>query len=189
MGRAKFQVLIIPFRIPENGMPEFAVTKRFDMHVWQFLSGGGESDETPMQAAKREANEEGGIPYDLKIIRLDSTASIPAINFEDYEEWGNDVYVVPEYSFGVEMKGKDLTLSIEHTEIQWAHNKRSHLTDIPLVLQSSKWYRLFWQVVFPIWRATRFGSSMRFVRNPAPLGVKGIVGSESIHQPNHLLWG
>ena len=125
MGRAKFQVLIIPFRIAENGMPEFSVTKRFDMDVWQFLSGGGESDETPMQAAKREANEEGNIPYDYKMIRLDSTASIPAINFEAHKEWGNDVYVVPEYSFRVEMKDKDLTLSFEHTELQWLKYKEA----------------------------------------------------------------
>ncbi len=119
MSRAQFQVLIIPFRIAKNGIPEFAVTKRFDMDAWQFLSGGGESNETPMQAAKREANEEGNIPDDYKMIRLDSTASISAINFAAHKEWGNEVYVVPEYSFGVEMKDKELTLSFEHAELQW----------------------------------------------------------------------
>lgn len=119
MSRAKFQVLIIPFRITENEIPEFAVTKRFDLDVWQFLSGGGEDGETPMQAAKREAKEEGNIPYDYKMIRLDSTFSIPAFNFAAHKEWGNDVYVIPEYSFGVEMKDKELTLSSEHTELQW----------------------------------------------------------------------
>ncbi len=62
MSRAKFQVLIIPFRTVGNGVPEFAITKRSDMDVWQFLSGGGEDDEIPLQAAKREANEEGDIP-------------------------------------------------------------------------------------------------------------------------------
>ncbi|MCD4669516.1 MAG: NUDIX pyrophosphatase [Actinomycetia bacterium] len=119
MSRAKFQVLIIPFRIAEGGTPEFAITKRSDMDVWQFLSGGGEADETPMQAAKREANEEGNIPYDYELIKLDSTTSIPAIIFTAHEEWGDNVYVIPEYSFGVEMKDKDLTLSFEHTELQW----------------------------------------------------------------------
>ena len=119
MSRAKFQVLIIPYHIVENGIPDFVITKRFDMDVWQFLSGGGEDDETPMQAAKREANEEGNIPYDYKMIRLDSMASIPANNFAAHKEWGNDVYVIPEYSFGVEMKDKDINLSFEHTELQW----------------------------------------------------------------------
>ncbi len=119
MSRAKLQVLIIPFRIVENGVHEFAITKRSDMDVWQFLSGGGENDETPLQAAKREANEEGDIPYEYELLELDSMASIPAINFAAYMEWGNYVYVVPEYTFGVEIKDKDLALSSEHTELQW----------------------------------------------------------------------
>ncbi len=119
MSRAKFQVLIIPFRIVENGVPEFAITKRSDMDIWQFLSGGGEDDETPLQAAKREANEEGDIPYEYEVLELDSMASIPAIIFAAHKEWGNNIYVVPEYSFAVEIKDKDLALSSEHTELQW----------------------------------------------------------------------
>ena len=125
MSRAQFQVLIIPFRVAGNGIPEYALTKRSDMDVWQFLSGGGESDETPMKAAKREANEEGDIPYDYEMIRLDSTASIPAINFAAHKEWGDGVYVVPEYSFGVEMTDKDLTLSFEHTKLQWLQYEKA----------------------------------------------------------------
>jgi dATP pyrophosphohydrolase len=89
------------------------------MNAWQFLSGGGEDDEISIQAAKREANEEGGIPYDYDLLKLDSTASIPANNFAAYKEWGDDVYIIPEYSFGVDMKSRDLKLSSEHTEIQW----------------------------------------------------------------------
>jgi len=116
MSRAKFQVLIIPFRIVGNGVPEFAITKRSDMDAWQFLSGGGEDDETPLQAAKREANEEGDIPYEYELLELDSMASIPAFIFAAHKEWGSNVYVVPEYTFGVEIKDKDLALSSEHTK-------------------------------------------------------------------------
>jgi dATP pyrophosphohydrolase len=119
MSRAKFQVLIIPFRIVENGVPEFAVTKRSDMDVWQFLSGGGEDDETPHQAAKREANEEGGILHENELLELDSMASIPATCFGAHKEWGSDVYVVPEYTFGADIKDNKLTLSSEHTELRW----------------------------------------------------------------------
>jgi dATP pyrophosphohydrolase len=119
MSRAQFNVLIIPFRIVGNGIPEFAVTKRSDGDIWQFLSGGGEDDETPLQAAKREANEEGDIPSDCELLELDSMASIPAIVFGAHKEWGSNVYVVPEYSFGVEIKNKDLALSSEHAELQW----------------------------------------------------------------------
>ncbi len=119
MSRAQFQVLIIPFRRVENCVFEFAITKRSDIDVWQFLSGGGENDETPLQAARREANEEGDIPYEYEFIELDSMASIPAIIFAAHKEWGNDVYVVPEYSFGVEITDKDLALSAEHTQLRW----------------------------------------------------------------------
>ena len=125
MSRAKFQVLIIPFRIVENGVPEFAVTKRSDMDVWQFLSGGGEDAETPYQAAKRQANEEGGILYENKLLELDSMASIPATCFAAHKGWGNDVYVVPEYTFGADIEDKELTLGSEHTDLRWLKNEKA----------------------------------------------------------------
>lgn len=78
MTRAQFQVLIIPYRIASGGQPEYAIAKRSDMDAWQFFSGGGEENEAPIQAARREANEEGGIPVDLEFVQLDSIASIPA---------------------------------------------------------------------------------------------------------------
>jgi dATP pyrophosphohydrolase len=89
------------------------------MNVWQFLSGGGESGESPMQAAKREANEEGGIPFDCEMVQLESISSIPASNFAAHKERGESVSDIPEYSFAVELKNKDLNLSSEHTELQW----------------------------------------------------------------------
>lgn len=72
MTRAQFQVLIIPYRIASGGQPEYAIAKRSDMNAWQFFSGGGEENEAPIQAARREANEEGGIPVDLEFVQLDS---------------------------------------------------------------------------------------------------------------------
>jgi dihydroneopterin triphosphate diphosphatase len=89
------------------------------MAAWQFFSGGGEENETPIQAARREANEEGGIPTDLEFVQLDSIASIPAHNFADHREWGQDVYVIPEYSFCVDVGARDLFPSREHEEILW----------------------------------------------------------------------
>ena len=58
MARAQFQALIIPYRIASDGKPEYAIAKRSDMAAWQFFSEGGEENETPIQAARREANEE-----------------------------------------------------------------------------------------------------------------------------------
>lgn len=128
MSRAKFQVLIIPFRICKDGTPEFAITKRLDMGAWQFLSGGGEDDETPIQAARREAKEEAGVSGDREFIKLDSAASIPASNFASCKEWGEDVYVVPEYSFAVDMGNKEVKLSSEHIEVKWlGYNNAANL--------------------------------------------------------------
>jgi dATP pyrophosphohydrolase len=39
--------------------------------------------------------------------------------FGAHEEWGRDVYVVPEYCFGVDIKNQELILSSEHSELRW----------------------------------------------------------------------
>jgi dATP pyrophosphohydrolase len=126
MGRCQFQVLIIPYRMGSDGKPEYAITKRSDIDAWQFLSGGGEDQEMPIQAARREANEEGGIPGDLEFLQLDSVASIPAHHFSAHQEWGDDVYVIPEYSFCVDVGSRDLSLSYEHTETRWLSYEEAH---------------------------------------------------------------
>jgi len=119
MTRAAFQVLVIPFRIDANGQPQYLVLKRFDLEVWQWIAGGGEDDERPEQTARREAREEADIPEDAHLIQLDCVASIPATHFVDHHLWGTDVYVIPEYSFGVEVKNKGIHLSGEHREGEW----------------------------------------------------------------------
>jgi dATP pyrophosphohydrolase len=125
MARAQFQVLIIPYRMGSDATPEYAVTKRSDMDAWQFLSGGGEDNESPIEAARREANEEGGIPRDLEFVQLDSVASIPVHNFAAPKEWSEDVYVIPEYSFCVDVGARDLSLSHEHAEKHWLPYKEA----------------------------------------------------------------
>ena len=119
MPRARFQVLIIPYRIDADGQPRYLLFKRSDLDVWQWIAGGGEDDETPEQTARREAREEAGIPEEAHLIRLDSIASIPATYFADYQLWGTEVYVIPEYSFGVEVKDGEVYLSGEHRECAW----------------------------------------------------------------------
>jgi hypothetical protein len=44
--------------------------------------------------------------------------SIPVHNFPAHKEWGEDVYVIPEYSFCVDVRTRDLFLSHEHIEIR-----------------------------------------------------------------------
>jgi dATP pyrophosphohydrolase len=119
MCREAFQVLVIVYRIEANGQPRYLIFKRSDLDVWQWIAGGGEDDEKPEQTARREAREEAGIPEDSPLIQLDSVASIPAIHFADHHLWETDVYVIPEYSFGLEVKNEEVRLSGEHSESAW----------------------------------------------------------------------
>ena len=116
--RAPYQVLIIPFRHTVTGLA-FAVLKRSDSDAWQFVSGGGEDSETLIQSAEREMREEVSFDVDGRLIRLDAKATIPATVFEDVANWGDDVYVIPEYSFAIDVKDAVLVLSAEHDELRW----------------------------------------------------------------------
>jgi dATP pyrophosphohydrolase len=119
MSRAAFQVLVIPYRIDANGQPRYLLFKRSDRNVWQWIAGGGQVGERPEQTARRESFEEAGIAESTRLIRLDSTASIPALHFADWHLWGTEVYVIPEYSFGVEVENEEVSLSGEHEESAW----------------------------------------------------------------------
>ena len=122
MLRAPFQVLVLPYRRLPDGAYAFAVFRRADAGVWQGLAGGGEDDETPEQAARREGLEEAGIPPSASYRALDARASIPVIFFRDSHLWGETVYVIPEHAFGVDVGdvGDDaLPLSAEHTDVRW----------------------------------------------------------------------
>jgi len=93
--------------------------KRTDGGYWQFIAGGGEVDETPLEAARREALEEAGILPDSRYILLDSRSTIPVVDVTGEFTWGNDVFVIPEYAFGVKVDHSILNLSKEHTEYKW----------------------------------------------------------------------
>lgn len=53
LARAPFQCLILPYII-EDEVIKYGVFKRSDHGFWQFISGGGEDTETPLEAAHRE---------------------------------------------------------------------------------------------------------------------------------------
>ncbi|HEY2253948.1 MAG TPA: NUDIX domain-containing protein, partial [Planctomycetaceae bacterium] len=63
MPRAPFQVLVIPFRRIDGGSFVYALFRRQQATggYWQWIAGGGEDDESPLEAARREALEEAGI--------------------------------------------------------------------------------------------------------------------------------
>lgn len=116
--RATFQILAIPYKY-KNGIPIYCVLHRSDYDQWQFIAGGGEDDEPPREAAKREILEEGGF-RSVNIISLKSMCYIPVENFPKRHlyGWSDDIYVIPEYAFGFECVN-DLALSHEHTKLIW----------------------------------------------------------------------
>ena len=116
--RKPIQVLVLPYKHVDESV-QYAVFKRDDLGVWQGIAGGVEDGETVFQACKREANEEAGIPYNAKYIKLSSKSTIP-VNFiyGDFY-WGKDIYNATEYCFGVCADNIDLVLSDEHKEMKW----------------------------------------------------------------------
>ena len=119
MARAPFQVLVYPYRRKSNGQIEYALMKRSDEGYWQAIAGGGEDDEKPLEAAKRETYEESGIPTTSEFMQLDTIESVPVIEFRDSHLWGDNVYVIPQYCFGVTAQDIQIAISREHTEYKW----------------------------------------------------------------------
>lgn len=110
MSRTPFQVIVIPFHRSESGKVEYVLFRRNDSGYWQGITGGGKDEETTLDAAKRAAWEEVGVLQDAHYIVLDMVRSVP-VGHSDASRWGEDVFVIPSYSFGVEMKRKEITLS------------------------------------------------------------------------------
>lgn len=126
--RAPFQILAIPFR--KRTPMQFCVLHRSDCDQWQFVAGGGEDSEIPIEAAVREISEETGIKAD-SIIKLTSMAYVPAnvISERHRQYWAKDIYVLPEYHFAFECIS-NIKLSNEHLGYEWLsyHDAMSRLT-------------------------------------------------------------
>ena len=126
--RAPFQILAIPYR--KHPALEFCVLRRADNDQWQFVAGGGEDAETPLEAAAREISEETGIQAN-RITELVSMANVPADVISEYhrKHWSPNTFVLPEDHFAFEC-GSGITLSGEHLGCEWLsyHDAMSRLT-------------------------------------------------------------
>jgi dATP pyrophosphohydrolase len=120
MARAPFQVLVIPYRRVHDLEFEYAVFRRADEGYWHGIAGGGEGNETAIEAAKRETLEEAGLPECLAFLKLDTVFSVPVTIYKDSHIWGEDLYVIPCYCFGVLVDTDPIRLSKEHIEFKWS---------------------------------------------------------------------
>lgn len=115
--RAPYQILAIPYKRTPELM--FCVFHRADCDQYQFVAGGGEDNETPLDAAIREIKEEAGITT-KSVISLASMAYLPAnvISEKHRKYWSKDTFVIPEYAFGFECDVA-INLSVEHIGFEW----------------------------------------------------------------------
>ena len=120
MGRLPYQVLIILYLRHENDIKYCIFERKSPKNQVQFIAGGGEDDETPLEAATREVFEESGI-VNMSIQQLVSICYIPTNIFsnEQRQAWGEDILVIPEYSYGAEVKSDKVVISDEHDNYKW----------------------------------------------------------------------
>ncbi len=121
MARAKYQVLVIPYRRSGEHI-SYCIFKRNDMDdCWQFVAGGGEDEDgSALASARREAFEEAGISPELRFTKLETTCSIASECFGNARAvWGEDCLVIPEYCFAVELHCGEISLSREHGSFAW----------------------------------------------------------------------
>jgi dATP pyrophosphohydrolase len=117
--RAPFQVLIFPYRLTRQADLRYAIFRRADDGAWQGIAGGGHVGESPEDAARREAQEEAGIPGTAPLLRLRSVGQIPADVFAAHLQWNPGITHIPEYAFGIAVTTENLVLSAEHSASEW----------------------------------------------------------------------
>ncbi|MFE7504652.1 NUDIX pyrophosphatase [Promicromonospora sp. NPDC057488] len=114
--RAPFQVLVVPYRRAFDAL-EFLILQRADSHKWQWVAGGGEDDETPVQAAQRELVEE--LSATSAVRPLATISPVPVVNITGELTWGYEHLIVMEHAFCVNLDGQEFTLSSEHISARW----------------------------------------------------------------------
>lgn len=118
--REPIQVLVFPYRKVQSEF-QYAIFQREDLKVWQGIAGGVEDEESVIDAARREANEEAGIDMNAEIIELDTFTTMPVTNITKGFLWGRDVYLVKEFSFGINAQNEEIKISFEHLQYEWVN--------------------------------------------------------------------
>jgi len=121
MVRAPFQILIILYQKNNETIRYCLFERTQPQNQIQFVAGGGEDKETPIEAAARELWEETGV-IRAAFLPLKSLCYIPTNIFstEQRKIWGKELHVIPEYSFGAEVEATtEIRLSNEHIGFRW----------------------------------------------------------------------
>lgn len=148
--RAPYNVLILPF-LRKAGNVLYCIFKREDLDIWQFIAGGGEEGEPPIIAAKRESFEEASISENCQYKELESMCYVSVNNFSKKarEHWGKK-YVIPVYSFAVELSSNGICISHEHTEYCWCTYEEA-LNLLHFDLDKTALYELNERILYDQW--------------------------------------
>jgi 8-oxo-dGTP diphosphatase len=98
-------------------------TERANPNKWSFPGGKIEVDESPMDAAIREAKEESGL--DIRVGKKPDFTHF----YKASEEFGRDIIV---YVFRAKAAGGEVALSEEHTEFGWFSSDELKLSEMDL---------------------------------------------------------
>ena len=123
--RQPYETLVIPYK-KENEKIKYAIFLRSDVEQWQPVCGGGEEGETLLETAKRETFEEAGIKKESKFMRLETITTIPVVSIRGCYYWGEDVFLVKEYCFAVDVEDQEIKLSKEHKEYKWLEYEEAY---------------------------------------------------------------
>lgn len=117
-SREPYQVFVFIWII-SKGVKEYLLLKRADMHIWQGVAGGGEKDELPLEAAKREILEEIGLSINA-LQQLPNAQMLSVIDVVGCYLWGKDITEIPEYAFAAYIEeSASIVLSEEHEDSRW----------------------------------------------------------------------
>lgn len=118
--RQPHQILAFPFKKDKDGNYLYGIFCRVGKtERYQGIAGGVEEGKSYLEACKREANEEAGISYFAPVIELESISTIPVTNVTKDFLWGEDVCLIYEHCFGIDVEKENITLSHEHTKMKW----------------------------------------------------------------------
>jgi len=121
--RKPTQILIFLYRKTKTTY-EYCIFKRKKEQFYQAISGGVENNETLIETVKRELKEEIGVETN-KIYKLSTISSIPKIDIIKENIW-NNVYVIKEYTFAIEINNEKIILSQEHEKYEWLNYEEAY---------------------------------------------------------------